>query len=232
MDNTTRKLGAVQQSNLYTDELSPAMLALRDAPDIAPLQITTVAFAELVAGLPFADWIQAEATFLESSPSYMDRIAAVGLAVRLWTPTGSNAHVAAQRLLTGTPSPTDRAAAWARTLPQETLEEIERAALCEANGLVEDANTLVRTLLRHPLMFRDAVRQLVRRRDDLESILTVLELGGGGGVLRAALFDTDEEVTEHALVFAATEAFDDDLRLCAVAWNEPSAWWGLLAVEY
>jgi hypothetical protein len=66
-------------------------------------------------------------------------------------------------------------------------------------------------------------------RDDLQSVLRVLRLGGVGDDLQYALTAVDAVANERAsLLCNLLPNLDDDPdreRWRAVAWREPAAWW-------
>jgi hypothetical protein len=74
------------------------------------------------------------------------------------------------------------------------------------------------------------LRRLAHERDDLESVAFVLGVAGGGTVLREVLDEVDREVANRLLGYTLLTVLGDDDRLAAVAWQEPDAWWGALAI--
>jgi hypothetical protein len=187
-------------------DLPPSAPAI-DAPDLQ-------AWASQVAAEP---WLSAAASQQAEGPSSVDRLAAVGLLARLWTPPEDTAPTA---------HPRDLARAWARVLDPGQLDAAESIAVRRAWRLsdrVADVSKLPASLA------ADEMAAIVLDRDDLQSVRRVLRLVGGGGRLAEALATVDSVAGEHMSALAdllpALEDDPDADRWRAVAWQEPDAWW-------
>jgi hypothetical protein len=195
-----------------------------------PLDLQAPSLDELMDGFPTAAWLAKEVGLLASSPSSLDRVSAVGLVARCWTPTGSPARGVLDAVLAGTLTPHDRAVAWVRTLDGDLVAELERLAVNDAIAAAEDAEALVDLAAEPEATLAAAVRGIAHRRDDLDSIALLLHAAGVGTRLDDALRDLDRTAAGISSVFACIAPLRD-ARLEEVAWRDPDAWWGALTKE-
>jgi len=187
--------------------------------------LTLPGLGELLADAVVEPWLREHHEQLHRSPSWLDRVASVGMLSRLHTPAPEELAGQIQSLLAGETSLLQqRTSSWARELSGEAVGALERAALGELDRLGDflqdvvendrwgDASTLTALLL---------------RRDNLESVAWVLRLAGAGSTLREALLDLDRQAELHLTALQGLPLREP--RLAAVAWQEPMAWWGVPA---
>jgi hypothetical protein len=176
-----------------------------------------------------APWLRHAFDARRDSPSLLQRIAAAGLLRRLWAPPPDQAAAVARNLLAGASAPPLEIDRWARALPRDAIDEIERAAVNATADLEDEIGGLAALHADAPASLGAAVRAVMERRDDLESVRAVLRASGGGEHLTTALAEVDEVAALHATVLAAgvddLDAAGDEL-LVTVGWSEPDAWWG------
>jgi hypothetical protein len=192
------------------------------------LQLDVPSLASLTSGLDSQAWLHDEYQVLAASPSVADRVAAVGLVLRLWLPTSAAAR---RQLLEGAltaESPlVQLARQWATALSPTVCGRCAAMAVDEAENL-EDALASIDSVVEQG---DEAVRALATyialERDRLESLVAVLALRGEVSRVRSALERLDAQASlllsqmsssgiEHPLLERAGEV-------------EPFAWWSALA---
>lgn len=172
-------------------------------------------------------WLRKLAGELAASPSDVDRFAAVGVAVRLRESRPDDAAAALAAALADPSSlPLAKASSWVATLTEETLEETETLAAEEAWRLADDVRRDTGPGEDDASDGSELLR-LAHRRDDLESILFLLRKAtpARGDLLSAALQNLDAQVSRKLVIPASAPALDD-VRLAAICWQDPMAWWG------
>ncbi|MES2641330.1 MAG: hypothetical protein V4850_17700 [Myxococcota bacterium] len=193
--------------------------ALADLPDL-PLPPPLVDAPDLrgwASRIGAEPWLAAAAAQHADAPSSVDRMAAVGLLARLWTPPEGAAPPA---------HPRDLARAWARAVEPAVLDEAESVAVRRAWRLSERIAEVGSLSAGNAT---DEMTAIVLDRDDLQSVRRVLRLVGAGDRLADALATADAVANEHlsALADLLPSLADDPEadRWNAVAWQEPDAWW-------
>lgn len=180
-------------------------------------------FPDSLPALPPLDFVsdgpvRARILALASSPSRVERAAAVGTAARLHAP---GRELAAAILDGRAKDPTDIAGEWARSLSSSERTALERVALERASRLREELADLQEEL---PI---DDYLVLARERDALASVQTVLWRADGGGHLAAELRCVDLLAITKSGYFPEAELPEADAWLLAVATEDPDAWWAL-----
>jgi hypothetical protein len=168
---------------------------------------------------PVAGWAVGQEAWLgelvgrmAASPRDFDKAASAGTVARLAVHDGRAG------------SPTVAAArAWIASVPAATWEAVASDAAREATALAEMLDDL-------PTLGADAIPDLFRRRDRLESVALVLRLADHAADLGDVLREIDRAAavamsTLGELAAAAGDWSPDHRE--AVAWQEPDAWWTL-----
>jgi hypothetical protein len=164
-----------------------------------------------MAGLSHEMWLREAVQELQDSASPVDRLASLGMIVRLWMPTS---RAERRALLFGeTKDPCALIVAFLGGIDAETLKGLDELSEATASGLVSDARR--DDLLSDP----SQMRLLMHQRDVLESALVVLEHCRHGKGLRQVLAFVDQHMRDGADVEA-------DDWLAAVFANDPYSWWG------
>jgi hypothetical protein len=183
-----------------------------------PVECTVPApvLTDIVGEHTVEQWCQNDMShLLLRCASPFETAAAVGLLGRFWRPKDGETQKAVDAAVAGK-TPGCRAKEWWNSLPQEAKQQIVQAALMRVDDLVDDLPCLRKGWV-------DAYAlDFLYRRDNLESVLFLLNGTPEADALRGALRDLDDEAA-HLYVAWAPELKDDD-RLCAVA-TEPGAWW-------
>ena len=190
------------------DEIAEIMLP----PDPIPLPD----LAQWCAQTGAEPWLAAAVTAKAASPSAIDRLAAVGLLMRLWVaPEDGSAE-----------TPRGLWQAWAGAWLPDTVARAESDAVRHAWLLLER----IREVGDLPdALAEAAVATIVLDRDDLASARRVLRVAGAGAKLAEALKAVDRAaVMNMSALTGHLPDLDDDPdadRWYAVAWQEPGAWW-------
>jgi len=123
-------------------------------------------------------------------------------------------------------TPTHRAVEWAKALSLPILETIQSCAYGELDRLTEAVDHLPKAVASQAHYAQDMAMSILRRRDDLESVLFVLHTAGQGELLAEALSGFDRmAVCSSFTTFSRLLDLNRDDRLWQVAWQEPMAWW-------
>lgn len=175
------------------------------------------------------DWLRHRLDMLASSPDPVDRLVAAGLLVRLWTPADraerarALADARARR-----PEPTTAVRRWlAGFSAWPVLEEV---VLDRAGRLEGDLARLADLALEDEETAQGAASQAVAERDDLASLVCVLDLAGRPAVAaRTGVARVDRAAAIHGAALAELALVDEtDPWLGAVYTKEPERWWGQL----
>jgi hypothetical protein len=193
---------------------------------VSPLSLPDL--TTFTGGIDAQPWLDREYDDLASSPGVADRVAAVGLVLRLWQPETPEARtrVLEQTLRSGSEL-LEHVKRWAAQLSpvvcgqcadivQATAEALEDA-LIDVDATLELGGAAARSLATH----------IALERDRLESIFAVLALRGDVAKHRAALDRLDEQAS--LLLGQLCSAGVNHPRLERAAEAEPFAWWGALA---
>ncbi len=209
----------------------PSLHARLSAP--AP-QLPTIPIPELDAHFmqhPAAPWLSELVTQQIQSADPLTRLAAVGLLARLWTPVGSEAKKAmVASLLQGKRSPAQEYLNhYTAGFTPEVLAWVERQAVQDADTLHDALESVSNDLLEleEPTERQEHADYLRERRDDLESVLEVLEAVQAGANLRLALDSLDRTALEKRMLLDDAGS-EPSRRLTNVAWVQPEAWWSVL----
>jgi hypothetical protein len=186
------------------------------------------ALESLTGGLESEVWLNKEYRDLAASPGVVDRVAAVGLVLRLWQPTSA---AACRRLVEEawvTESPLVRAVAqWAARLPPEVCGRCAAAAMDDAEALEDALAEIDAVVERGDDALRALGTHIALERDRLQSLVAVLALRGDASRERSALERLDEQAS--ALLSQLSSAGIEHPLLARAAEVEPFAWWGSLA---
>lgn len=158
----------------------------------------------------------------------IERVVALGVVGRLWIPSLPRDKAA---LLAGAELATTRARLAADRLDESELQPIVELVEARAFALVQSLDEALAGATSEQGL-ADLARALVRSRDDIASVAWCI--GGRppfASRVSAALATMDDAALVHGSLFALVDDWVDDERLSAVAWQEPSAWWGALAVS-
>lgn len=194
-------------------------------------EVVLPGIGELLKGEPCADWLENEAGLLECSPSIVDRLAALGMLVRLWSPPpgGRAAEIVRGILENRTPTLSARVRGALADIAPVFLREVEHLAVLETDVLGDRLEALHDAVAVEDAQAPSLLNSLVLRRDDLESVAVVLRLGEAGEQLGDALDGLDRRARHSLYAFSLLPAPADSDRLRTVAWKEPLAWWASLA---
>lgn len=194
-----------------------------------------------IAILPLADllgqwsceaWLQVTFERLESSPSVLDRVAAMGLIGRLWSPAAPEmTRESLKSIVAGGHDPPLAVEQWAKQLDAETVADLEHLSVARADSLMLQYDNLENMVAETGLHDAELLRQLIHARDDLESLFHVLNAAGGGESLGRLLQALDREAVTHLTLLSCLDGLGDDDRIRSVSWQELESWWGNLA-EY
>jgi len=166
-------------------------------------------------------WLQQVVAELASQKNSIADAAAAGVFARLWTPPSPDASIEAHDL------PRERVRAWIGAASAEQREALEQHAVERAWSLSEDLEAVVTESRGDARIAGIRLQEIVQQRDDLQSVLRVLKLGGGGSRLADALGGVDALATEGGIpsFLPAPSSGEEGDRWMAVAWQEPEAWW-------
>ena len=163
-------------------------------------------------GEALSGWLAEHVEALRSAGEPIDALAAAGALLRFFTPA------APDDAGTGAPQVVRGVRAWARSIDEAALSEVEARAAARAARL---ASALEGEALDGP--------SLALERDVLESVATVLRLARPSASLAEALRALDRKARARLSALTERARTVDDPRLTAVSWSEPEAWWGTLA---
>ncbi|TFH65995.1 MAG: hypothetical protein E4G90_05435, partial [Gemmatimonadales bacterium] len=182
----------------------PSLSARLSAP--AP-ELPKVPIPELdvhLAQYPAAPWLAELVTQQIQSADPLTRLAAVGLLARLWTPVGSEAKksILAKMLQGGASPAREYLNTYAAALTPEMLAWIERQAVQDADWLHDALESVSQDLLEFedPSERQEHADNLREKRDDMESVLEVLEAAQAGTNLRTALKSLDRTALEKRVL--------------------------------
>ena len=195
-----------------------ADLEVLSAPDFIPTP-RVKAWAKIAQAEP---WLQQVIEELTSQKNSIADAAAAGVFARLWTPPSPDASMEARDL------PRELVRAWVVLSTAEQREALEQHAVERAWSLSEDLEGVVTESVSGDAPTTGIrLQEIVQRRDDLQSVLRVLKLGGGGSRLADALGGVDAIATEGGIParLSLPSADESGDRWMAVAWQEPEAWW-------
>lgn len=165
-----------------------------------------------------------------SSESSEARGAAVGLLLRLFHPaSGEGVERRLARIKRGEVTVERRwAEAWAEGVSEAAWTALDDDAEVEVGRITDLVDGFTTLFCDHREGATAVGVALFTARDELQSLLHVLRLGGRGEALASSLRALDREVGTHltALEAALQGATLDFDRLAAVSWQEPEAWWG------
>lgn len=197
-----------------------------EPPELPKLEVPEP--ESLLYGVSPPSWLVEKITQLASSPSLIDKVAAVGTAARLGAGATTSPSFTLEFMMQCGPSPASRAANWARSLTPEVIEAVEFLVLNQAVILGDDIQSLHKMVALGGETARRAAWSVCVERDRLESAVYILERAVEvDAPTRSALDAIDEVATVHLSAIDLAGDLDDDL-LSSVAWQEPHAWWGSL----
>jgi hypothetical protein len=206
--------GAVQRYEVS----APDPFADLDIPESPPAipAFESVPWAQAAHAEP---WLQDAVAQLAAQRASLPSAASAGLLARLWT-RQDGLHLAPAD------HPRERVRMHMRAASVEQREALEQRAVTRAWALADELRDLDHSAAeRTPAL----VQEMVEGRDDLQSVLRVLRLGGHGDELAHALRGVDAVAEERSASLAnVLPSLEDDPqreRWMAVAWQEPSAWW-------
>ncbi|MFW5740132.1 MAG: hypothetical protein ACOC1F_07180 [Myxococcota bacterium] len=192
--------------------------------------VTPPAPSKLTGGLAIEPWLAAAVHDALESDAPLDRVAAVGLMGRLWSPVDrADAAAARQRSLAGA-GPGQDGRAWWASIPEAEREGLVSTALLRVDDLADALGDLSDHVAEDPEAARPALLRWLHARDDLASVAFLARSSSPGGVLETALQRLDEAAAAHHSMWAFVPAFEDE-RLQAVAECEFEVWWGRLAQD-
>lgn len=171
-----------------------------------------VPLADLLGPLRGPRWLLEPAFRLALGDALLGQLVGVGMLGRLWSGDAAERRELTERLFR-----------WASAIAAVEAELAEVTAVERAQALLACFHVAA-----HRGAAPGAVNDLANVRDDLDSVLFVLRLAGRGDVLAHILEEVDAEAAGHLAKLA--EEFVPDRRTLTVAWQQPSAWWGTLAV--
>lgn len=177
----------------------------------------------LLAGAPCAEWLESEVSAGLASSSLWQKTAAVGLLSRLWSPGGRAAEYA-EKMMSGWQQPSMRVSQWAAQLSGAQRGAIEKLAMQQIAALSAQLDTLHEAVVEESPEAVSIAVNLLRQRDDIESVDAVLR-AAGSRVLEAALAAADLNAQSQMALFVEL-SLPYDARLSSVSWQEPDAWWG------
>ena len=214
--------GAVTAFRVHRD--APRARAPRRAEVPAtPVVDTSAWLGEIEACEP---WLRDHVTRLAGAPAAVDRVASAGLLARFAVRSGD--------VESGERDVPGLVRAWARALDPAVIEPIEVAAAARAEALVGELGALQARAIDHPDEVGPLALRILHARDDLASVLYVVDAAREGvvlreGPLRSALAAFDRVAAAHLSDFAFAEHLESDERILALSWREPDAWWGAFA---
>ncbi|MCK9521807.1 MAG: hypothetical protein M0R76_02035 [Proteobacteria bacterium] len=182
--------------------------------------------AQILGGHSCPEWLKDEAQSLAAAAAPFQRVAAIGLLLRLWMPTDrSEKHIFQQALITGAPIPVkDRARAWLEALSQNAIASFEADAIERANALYSSINSLVQLVAADDPQAANTAQALFTARDDLSSVQAALQVRNAGERLQSTLPALDHHFGIHGDVFDALD-IPDTPRLLAAATVDPDVVW-------
>ena len=197
-----------------------ADLEVLPAPDFIPAS-DSPSWAQRAQAEP---WLQRVVEDLASQKNSIADAASAGVLARLWTPPSPDASMDPQDL------PRERVRCWILAASAEQREALEQHAVERAWSLAEDLEGVVTESVSGDARTAGIrLQEVVQQRDDLQSVLRVLKLGGGGSRLADALGGVDDLADERleslANLLPAVEDSAEPDRWMAVAWQEPESWW-------
>lgn len=202
------------QLGVSPDRPLPAWLAAGRAATVVP-PLPALKIEALRAFEASPPWLRALARELVARGDATSIVAAVGSLARLHVPSSTEDPTHATRELV----------AWCEQLGEARRDPLETSALDECAALCDALDALD---LDDGDQLSLQAAMLVRRRDELASVDWVLGVAGGRERLSVALGALDDRAEDRLGHLVGVLPLDP--RVKAVAWREPDAWWGALAV--
>lgn len=172
-------------------------------------------------------WLRDEIEQRSTSASVLVRIAAAGLTLRLAMSELDDPDRVFNAMVRSEPDPVDVVRTWARSLAHEAIVYIEAAALDEAGTLADQVEELTKLVSTNHTETARLALWLRQRRDDLESVATVLQQAAADTIVIDAMSALDRRASTQLSAFDIVSDPDSDpLLLSAVAAAQPGAWWG------
>ncbi|ATB32747.1 hypothetical protein [Melittangium boletus] len=184
----------------------------------------------LTVGCQVQNWLLAEAEQMASAAWPLRRLCAAGLVARLWSPKDSRKlQESLTHALNPSWGPKKATVDWFRALDQGVRHQAESSAMEEADELGQQFPALQAHVLLNPESATSHCLQWLLNRDDLECALFLLRCTETGESLEGKLAELDRHASEFESLWAMLDVSENE-RLRAVAWQEPEAWWGQLAL--
>jgi hypothetical protein len=174
-------------------------------------------------------WLAAQFEQRSRSISPVERVGAVGLIGRLWTPPKETDRDVAERAVLDGDGPARRALRWFGMLDAPTRSRVATEALVRADALAEELPDLSAEVVSDPHAARPELLRWLLRRDDLECVAFLFRGCDPSSPLLPALDALDRAAAAYHSMWSFVDGFDDE-RLRAVAWQQPQHWWGDLAI--
>lgn len=212
---------------LQVESAPGSLQRVAQAEPAALPELEAPALEAMTGGQPIEAWLRTETQALASSPSLLDRAAAVGMLGRLWSAASPERRSVEALLSLRLPGPEARA--WMAAQPVAIREALVASAVAEADHLAETLPALERAVLEGAEGARAQARAWVAQRDALESVHFVLDDCPEVPVISAALARLDVRAATFHGVWSLLDAWEDDPVLLEVSWREPDSWWGRLA---
>jgi hypothetical protein len=174
-----------------------------------------------------APWLKKGFEAARDRGSSLGRLEAMGLLLRLWMPRPDERRALWVAMRRREPTPTvEFVRSWLSSVEDAALDNAETSAESMVSYLREDLFALVDLLPTDRENAGLLANQLIRERDGLSSIATILAVGNRTR-LKTALRPLDR-ACEMSLASIADvcnpETLPDEWR-AAVYWQEPDAWW-------
>ena len=200
------------QADVTAWDASAAPYRFQDSSEAEQSAFPEVDAIAWLAGANAAEWLVDALADLADSPSPVDRVAAAGILLRFGSDLGE--------------VPESGARMWLNRLGSEDVSTVQQLALVRADRLAQDIEVMDGV----PASVRsDHARNIIRERDELQSVRRALRVASAADELSRTLDDIDRRAMLHASTFSdllpSREEDPNGERWDEVAWREPEAWW-------
>jgi hypothetical protein len=218
---------------LYELPDAPSRMADLVVPPRAERPDMPVDFAALLSGASCDPRLDQLVRGLADGGDLLNKATALGYFMRLRAPTrGAEAGAELRAAMEGEPTPSSRTMAFVRAQPSETWDALEDELQQDAVALVDRATDVLWSETREATSTTThalSVEGVLRARDELESVATVLQAAGRRAAASDAREIVDAVLRLHLSELTDRIALRHSYPLEAVADTEPEAYWATAA---
>jgi len=173
----------------------------------------------------YDEWLENKIRRLIETGEPWDHIVALGMLAKIWKPTSPELT---NEILSYTGPEIAhpiffRVEKWAKSMPSETCQALERLAIAEAGMLSDILEEIIRKKPESEGWISQA-ESLIHRRDDLDGVEVILRNAGGGKTLKHVVATLDELGWQWVESLHKWPLPDDE-GLTRLSWYYPNLWW-------